>query len=60
MAEQQYEYRVEPIFASPDELQNDRYRFEETLNEIAGDGWVLESTLRVDSSTFLFVFARPT
>lgn len=47
------------MFISPDELQNDQYRFQDTLNEVASDGWVLDETLRVDSSTFLFVFARP-
>ena len=59
MADQRYEYHAEPMYASPDELRNDTYRIEETLNELAGDGWALESTLRVDSSTFLFVFSRP-
>lgn len=58
MATSRFEYRVEPMFISPDELQNDRYRFQDTLNEVANDGWVLDETLRVDSSTFLFVFAR--
>lgn len=58
MPDQQFEYRVEPISISPDELRNERYRFDDTLNEIASEGWVLESTLRIDSSTFLFVFSR--
>lgn len=60
MATQQYEYRVEPLFVSPDELRNDEYRLEDTMNEIASEGWVLDQAVRVDSSTFLFVFARPT
>lgn len=59
MPEQQYEYRVEPISISPDELRNERYKFNDILNGIASEGWVLDSTLRVDSSTFLFVFSRP-
>ena len=59
MPTQRFEYRVEPMFISPDELQNDQYRFQDTLNEMASDGWVLDETLRVDSSTFLFIFARP-
>lgn len=59
MATPRFEYRVEPMFVSPDELQNDQYRFQDTLNEVASDGWVLDETLRVDSSTFIFVYARP-
>lgn len=59
MPDQRFEYHVEPLFVSPDELRNERFRFEETLNGLAADGWALESTLRVDGSTFLFVFARP-
>lgn len=58
MPDQRYEYRVEPITVSPDELENERYNFEDALNGIARDGWVLESTLRIDGSTFLFVFCR--
>lgn len=46
------------MFISPDELRNERYKFTDMLNEIASKGWVLDSTLRIDSSTFLFVFAR--
>jgi len=59
MAEQRYEYRVEPVTISPDELRNDRYDMEDVLGDAAGDGWALDETLRVDSSTFLFVFERP-
>ena len=59
MAEQRTEYRVEPVSVSPDELRNDRFEFEELLNEVAGDGWVLAETMRVDSSSFVFVFERP-
>ena len=59
MGEQRYEYRVEPMSVAPDELRNERYEFDDTLNEVASDGWALESTLRVDGSTFLFVFGRP-
>lgn len=58
VADQQYEYRVEPMFISPDELRNERYKFTDMLNEIASEGWILDSTLRIDSSTFLFVFSR--
>jgi|AntRauMinimDraft_4_1070384.scaffolds.fasta_scaffold07095_2 hypothetical protein len=59
MADQRYEYRVEPLSVSPDELRNDRFAFEDVLNDAAGDGWVLEEALRVDSSSFVFVFGRP-
>lgn len=59
VSDQRYEYRVEPMFLSPDELRNERYKFDDTLNEIASEGWVLDTTLRIDSSTFLFVFSRP-
>lgn len=60
MAEQRYEYRVEPISIPPDELRNDRFKFTDTLNEVASEGWALEDTLHIDSSSFLFVFSRPT
>lgn len=53
------EYRVEPMYVSPDEARNERYRFEDTLNEFASDGWVLDETLRIDTSTFLLIFSRP-
>lgn len=59
MADRRYEYEVEPMFLSPDELRDDRFRFEDTLEEYADDGWILDETLRIDGSTFLFVFARP-
>lgn len=59
MVDQRYEYTVEPVFISPDELRNDRFEIDDTLNEKASDGWALDSTLRIDSSSFLFVFARP-
>jgi hypothetical protein len=59
MAEQRYEYQVEPVFLSPDELRNDRFSLEDTLNEYAGDGWRLDEVLRIDGSSFAFVFARP-
>lgn len=59
MAPQRYEYTVEPMSISPDELRTERYDFEDTLNEAAGEGWVLDDTLRIDSSTFMFVFRRP-
>lgn len=59
MPTQQYEYKVEPMSVSPDELRNERYKFEETLNGSASEGWTLDETLRIDSSAFLFVFRRP-
>jgi hypothetical protein len=59
MADRRFEYQVEPVFVSPDELRNDRFRLEEALDEYAAEGWVLDEALRVDSSTFLFIFARP-
>jgi hypothetical protein len=58
MAEQQYEYHVEPVFVSPIDLQNEKYKFEDTLNELASEGWVLEDTLAVTSSSLLFFFRR--
>ena len=59
MADQRFEYQVEPLFLSPDELRNERFEFEDTLGAYAEEGWVLDQTLRVDASTFLFVFRRP-
>lgn len=58
MPSQAYEYKVEPMSLAPDELRNERYKFEDTLNDAAGEGWVLDTTLRIDSSTFMFVFRR--
>ena len=59
MADQRYEYTVEPVSIAPDELRNDRFEIDDTLNEKAGDGWELDDTLRIDGSAFLLVFARP-
>lgn len=59
MADRRYEYTVEPVFLSPDELRNDLFRIEDTLEEYAEDGWVLDETVPIDGSSFLFVFARP-
>lgn len=59
MADRRYEYQVEPVFLSPDELRNDLFRIEDALEEYAADGWVLDEALRIDASSFLFVFARP-
>lgn len=59
MPSSQYEYEVEPMFISPSELQNATYAFDDLLNDRASDGWVLDETLRIDSSTFLFIFRRP-
>lgn len=58
MSDRRYEYRVEPVSISPTELADERHRFDDTLNEYAGEGWVLDDTLRVDSSSFLLVFRR--
>nr|WP_317176095.1 hypothetical protein [Halovivax sp. KZCA124] len=58
MTPQHYEYKVEPMSIAPDELRNERYTFEDTLNEAASEGWILDTTLRIDSSAFLFVFRR--
>lgn len=60
MAAQRYEYAIETMFLSPNELQNERPGFEQTLNDRADDGWILDETLRVDGSSFMFVFRRPT
>lgn len=59
MADQRYEYRVEPMSLSPDELRNDRFEFEDALDEHASEGWILDETLRVDGSSFILVFRRP-
>lgn len=59
MADRRYEYQVEPIFLSPDELRNDLFGIEDALEEYAADGWVLDETLRIDASSFLLVFVRP-
>lgn len=59
MANQQYEYRVEPMFLSPTELRNERYKLHDLLNNLAEDGWVLDDSLVVDPSSLLFMFRRP-
>lgn len=59
MADQRYEYRVEPMSLSPDELRNDRFEIEDTLDEHASEGWILDETLRVNGSSFILVFRRP-
>ena len=58
MPESQYEYETEPTFISPNELPNAKLAFDDLLNERADEGWVLDDTLRVDASTFLFIFRR--
>ncbi|WP_207591648.1 hypothetical protein [Halomontanus rarus] len=58
MSPQHYEYKVEPMSIAPDELRNERFKFEDTLNEAANEGWILDNTLRIDSSAFLLVFRR--
>lgn len=58
MSDQRYEYRVEPMSISPTELDDERHRFDDTLDEYASEGWVLDDTLRVDSSSFVLVFRR--
>jgi hypothetical protein len=59
MADQEYEYRVEPAFLSPTELRNEQYKLEDLLNELAEDGWVYEDVAVVDPSSLLFFFRRP-
>lgn len=59
MADQQYEYHVEPVSISPSELRDDRYKLNDLLNELAGEGWVLDDTLFVTPSSLLFFFRRP-
>ncbi len=59
MAEQQYEYRVEPTFLAPSELRNERYKLDDLLNGLAEEGWVYEDAVVVDPSSILFFFRRP-
>lgn len=59
MADQRYEYGVETLSVSPDELRNERRTFEDALNGRASEGWTLDDTLRIDDSSFVFVFRRP-
>lgn len=58
MATQLYEYHVKPVSISPDEFRNEQFALNAMLNDYAAEGWVLKSTLHVDSSSFLFVFSR--
>lgn len=58
MGEREYEYRVEPLFLSPTELRNERYKLQDLLNEVAEEGWVLDDSLVVDPSSLLFFFRR--
>ncbi|WP_435079226.1 hypothetical protein [Halococcus sp. AFM35] len=59
MADQEYEYRVEPAFLSPTELRNEQYKLEDLFNELAEDGWIYEDVAVVDPSSLLFFFRRP-
>jgi hypothetical protein len=59
MADQQYEYRIEPTFLSPTELRNKQYKLEDLLNELAAEGWIYDDTAVVDSSSIFFIFRRP-
>lgn len=59
MAEQQYEYRVEPAFLSPTELRNEQYKLEDLFNDIAEEGWIYDDVAVVDPSSLLFFFRRP-
>lgn len=59
MADQQYEYRVEPAFLSPTELRNEQYKLQDLLNELAEEGWVYEDIAVVDPSSLLVFFRRP-
>lgn len=58
MQDPQYEYEVEPVFVSPNELQNSKPELDDLLAERAGNGWQLDETLRIDASSFLFIFRR--
>ncbi|WP_227376295.1 DUF4177 domain-containing protein [Haladaptatus halobius] len=60
MANQQHEYQVEPVSIAPTELRDERHKINEILNEYAGEGWKLVDSVRIDSSSLLFVFYRPT
>lgn len=57
-SQSEYEYEVETVFLSPSELKNAKFAFDDLLNTRASDGWELDETLHVDSSTFLFIFRR--
>ena len=59
MPDPQYEYDVEPFSLPPSELENAKFAFNDLLNTRANDGWVLDETLRIDASSFLFIFRRP-
>jgi hypothetical protein len=59
MADQQFEYRVEPVFLSPTELRNEQYKIQDLLNELAEEGWVYEDTAVVDPSSLLIFFRQP-
>lgn len=59
MANERYEYYSQPISITPTELRNDKPKIDDILNDLAGEGWVLDETVRVDSSSLLFVFRRP-
>ncbi|MFC6827125.1 hypothetical protein [Halopelagius fulvigenes] len=59
MANPRYEYHSEPVSITPTELRNDQPKIDEILNGLAGEGWVLDEAVRVDSSSLLFVFRRP-
>jgi hypothetical protein len=59
MADQQYEYRIEPTFLSPTELRNEQYKLEDLLNELAAEGWVYDDTAVIDPSSIFFIFRRP-
>jgi Domain of unknown function (DUF4177) len=60
MEKQNHEYQVEPISISPAELQDEKYKIREMLNEYANDGWKLVDSVRVDSSSLLFILRRST
>lgn len=60
MEKQNHEYQVEPISISPAELQDEKYKIREMLNEYANDGWKLIDSVRVDSSSLLFILRRST
>jgi hypothetical protein len=59
MAEQQYDYRVEPMFFSPAEMRNDQYRLDDLFGGAADEGWVYDNFAVIDPSSALLIFRRP-
>ncbi|WP_135821380.1 hypothetical protein [Halostella litorea] len=57
MPDARHEYATEVVSLYPNSLDADR--FDRLLNDRAADGWALDRTFVVDSSTVVFVFRRP-